>query len=428
MNFQQGLSGEDEECWKALSTTEQEIATLWADSIPGLTKQAIRVDNSFFDLGGHSILAQEVLLEVNRKLRGVSFQQYANGTSDSPDTPARGFKKEYVPMASLFRNPTLKGFAQEVDAGRAKAITGEDHDLPHALLDAYSKDAKNLTANLEPAYPSAPFLEKSSSVTIFLTGATGFLGAYLLREILERGPHFRVVAHLRAKSADAGMQRLRDTCDAYGIWNSEWEARLKCVPGDLGSPQLGMTPEAYLEVVQSTDVVIHNGAAVHWVQPYDQLKRVNVLGTIEALRLCSHSTSGTPKRFVFVSSTSVLDSVNYAVKSERSLRAGGTGIMEADSLMDSEKGLGTGYGQSKWVGEYLVREAGRRGLVGAIVRPGYILGDSWSGGEPPLPSLVANADGAGSDQYGRFLNTHAQRLRTAGVSTKDPKHNQHGTR
>src|SRR5947199_3082073 len=39
----------------------------------------------------------------------------------------------------------------------------------------------------------------------------------------------------------------------------------------------------------------------------------------------------------------------------------------------------TGYGQSKWASEFIVREAGRRGLVGAVVRPGYITGDPASG-------------------------------------------------
>jgi L-aminoadipate-semialdehyde dehydrogenase len=67
-----------------------------------------------------------------------------------------------------------------------------------------------------------------------------------------------------------------------------------------------------------------------------------------------------------------------------------------------------GYGQSKWVSEYLTREAGRRGLKGAIVRyintfqlpcfhfqlttkrPGYISGDSRTGGQSPAKSNFIN--------------------------------------
>ena len=54
-------------------------------------------------------------------------------------------------------------------------------------------------------------------------------------------------------------------------------------------------------------------------------------------------------------------------------------ISEDDDLQGSRIGLGTGYGASKWVSEQLVREAGRRGLTGSIVRPGYVLGDTVNG-------------------------------------------------
>jgi L-2-aminoadipate reductase len=59
-------------------------------------------------------------------------------------------------------------------------------------------------------------------------------------------------------------------------------------------------------------------------------------------------------------------------------RSGAT-VSEADDLEGSRKGLTTGYGQSKWASEFVVREAGRRGLVGAVIRPGYVTGDPTTG-------------------------------------------------
>lgn len=69
------------------------------------------------------------------------------------------------------------------------------------------------------------------------------------------------------------------------------------------------------------------------------------------------------------------------------MEKGGAGVPESDDLEGSAGDLGTGYGQSKWAGEYLVREAGRRGLSGCVVRPGYVVGDSKTGGWcfPSLP-------------------------------------------
>lgn len=105
----------------------------------------------------------------------------------------------------------------------------------------------------------------------------------------------------------------------------------------------------------------------------ESLEPANVLSTLAAMSLCQNPDKS--KIFCFVSSTSVLDTDHYI-----ELSASGTPVPESDDLEGSRKGLGTGYGQSKWVSEKLVREAGRRGLKGCIVRPGYVTGDSTSGG------------------------------------------------
>ena len=110
--------------------------------------------------------------------------------------------------------------------------------------------------------------------------------------------------------------------------------------------------------------------------PYSTLRQPNVLSTCEALSLCA---TGQSKQFVFVSSTSVLDNDYYVKLSEQSIEAGGHGVSETDDLSGSRKTLSTGYGQSKWASEYITREAGRRGLRGCIVRPGYVTGDPTSG-------------------------------------------------
>lgn len=70
----------------------------------------------------------------------------------------------------------------------------------------------------------------------------------------------------------------------------------------------------------------------------------------------------------------LLDSDHYVNLSEKSVAEGGTGVSEADDLESSRKGLGSGYGRPKWAAEYQVRQAGKRGLKGAIIRPGYVTG------------------------------------------------------
>ena len=102
--------------------------------------------------------------------------------------------------------------------------------------------------------------------------------------------------------------------------------------------------------------------------------------------------------------------------SDSIMETGGAGVPESDDLEGSALGLGTGYGQSKWVGEYIVREAGRRGLGGCVIRPGYIVGDSKSGGNFSPRSLLCiqmkNTNKI-SNKHRRLPNPHDQRLRTA---------------
>lgn len=90
-----------------------------------------------------------------------------------------------------------------------------------------------------------------------------------------------------------------------------------------------------------------------------------------------------PKSLVFVSSTSAID-VEYYVRLSDALSGepdGKRGVPESDDLEGARMTLKTGYGQTKWVSEKLLFEAGRRGLRGHIVRPGYVVGDSVSAGE-----------------------------------------------
>ena len=354
-----------------LSPTESKIARMWADLIPSVHAETISPEDSFFDIGGHSILAQMMILRVKRE-----------------------WKDARVSMTSIFRSPTLRGFAHEIEDasnfgnllnganGTVANASGVMNDTHRLTDEEYARDAQGLAKNLPRTIPrnqDRHTVQSTSTLTVFLTGATGFLGAFILKDLLTRtSPSLKVIALVRPRKSSPALDRVRDTCQAYGIWSDSWSSRIECVTGNLGDHRLGMDNDTWQRMTDEVDVVIHNGAQVHWVLPYSNLKAPNVQGTLDALALCS---AGRPKRFAFVSSTSVLDTDYYVQLSEKSISSGGKGVSEDDDLQGSSKGLGTGYGQSKWVSEYLVREAGRRGLTGSIIRPGYVTGDSKTGGE-----------------------------------------------
>jgi len=121
--------------------------------------------------------------------------------------------------------------------------------------------------------------------------------------------------------------------------------------------------------------VLHNGAMVHWVYPYAKLRAANVVSTVTCVELASTTK---PKLLSFVSSTSALDTEHYVRLSDALASTEVGGVSESDDLEGARTGLKTGYGQSKWVAEKLLMEAGKRGCKINIVRPGYVVGDSTS--------------------------------------------------
>ncbi|KAI0867490.1 non-ribosomal peptide synthetase [Hypoxylon argillaceum] len=344
-------SEEDLKRWEAFSNTEKAMAEQWAALIGGLNARTLRPDSDFFESGGHSLLAQQLLLDIRKNL-GIN-----------------------VSINSLYSNSSLEALSTQVDRQREGK---DDSDATEDGEPAYAQSLDKLLSSLDAKYQTADpaALSPAGKTTVFVTGATGFLGSYIIRDLLKR-KGINVIAHVRGtKSVQAALERLQRSLRGYGVWEDSWATRLSAVIGDLSQPRLGLDEKTWEEVGDAADVVIHNGALVHWVKQYKDLERSNVLSTIDALRLCNQ---GKPKLFSFISSTSVLDTDYYIKLSDEQTITGQGAVMEADDMMGSRSGLGTGYGQSKWVSEQLVREAGRRGLLGSIIRPGYILGDAATG-------------------------------------------------
>lgn len=345
------------------SSTEETLQGIWANILPN-PPQSVPLDESFFDLGGHSILATRLIFEI-RKVFLVN-----------------------APLSLIFEQPTLTGLAATIDALRNadlgltdKPPNGQPQLTPGApakLTVEYGQDVEKLLPRLKQSYSSLPADYGSRPLAVFLTGATGFLGAFVLRDLLSRQERVqKVICLVRASDAQQGLTRLREGAVDRGVWKDEWvdSGRLEVVVGDLGLDLFGLSEKEWLRIANEVDVILHNGALVHWVYPYERLRAPNVLSTITALDLAS---TGRPKAVVFVSSTSAIDTEHY-VKLSDSLahgRSNHTGVPESDDLEGARTSLKTGYGQSKWVSEKLLFEAGRRGLRGHIIRPGYVVGDS----------------------------------------------------
>jgi thioester reductase-like protein len=200
---------------------------------------------------------------------------------------------------------------------------------------------------------------------VLLTGATGFLGAFLLHELL-RSTNADIYCLVRASDELKGMQRILDNLKAYKIGELEPNPRIIPVVGDLSEPLLGLDESRFTELAGRVDVIYHNGATVNFLYPYLTLKAANVNGTEEILRLAAR---GRVKPVHFISTVHVFGKGDFEEY--------GT-IRENDEPIHW-KDLKLGYTQSKWVAEEIIKLARSRGIPASIYRIGRISGDSRTG-------------------------------------------------
>ncbi|MBE9049542.1 thioester reductase domain-containing protein [Nostocales cyanobacterium LEGE 11386] len=199
---------------------------------------------------------------------------------------------------------------------------------------------------------------------IFLTGGTGFLGAFIIRELLQE-TDADIYCLVRAANSTEGKNKLQKNLEQYAIWDEKFNSRIIPIVGDLSEPLLGIASEQFQILATNIDTIYHSAALLNYVYPYSALKTANVLGTQEVLRLACQIKV---KPVHYVSSVAVFESPAYA----------GHLVEEQDDFNHWE-GIYLGYSQTKWVAEKLVKIARDRGLPVTIHRPPLISGDSKTG-------------------------------------------------
>ena len=234
---------------RAASPTEQAMRTIWSRILPS-APSPIPFDESFFDLGGHSILATRLIFEI-RKTFVVN-----------------------APLGLIFDEPTITGLSKAIDSLRFAdlGLTGLSTLAPDAAKVStprnninYSQDFDGLRSMLRSSYLQPTFPEAGEEYfTIFLTGATGFLGGFILRNLLSRESVKKVICIVRSSTDTKAAERLRQSASDRGIWDENWirTTRLEVFCGDLDQEAFGLSSHLWDRVTREVDVVIHNGALV----------------------------------------------------------------------------------------------------------------------------------------------------------------------
>jgi thioester reductase-like protein len=308
-------------------------------------------------------LAAEALPPSGQELFSLGFDSLMALELSQRMSAALPLERAFEP-AVVFDRPTIAALARHLlelmtpDAAAVSSARRAGRDWrAEAVLDAAIAAPASFTS--PQAEPRAPLL----------TGATGFLGAMLLYELLQQS-ETTVHCLVRCKDSADGLERLCSNLRSYGLFEHAYRSRIVAVPGNLTEPLLGLTEPAFDRLAASVDAIYHSAAAVNFLYGYDALRASNVLGTQEVLRLACREGI---KPVHHVSTLYVLHIFDGPLlESDIPQRLDTLGTFEGVPFA-------VGYAQSKAVAEQLVREAGRRGIPVTIYRPGFLAGSSRSG-------------------------------------------------
>ncbi|MBS1664518.1 MAG: amino acid adenylation domain-containing protein [Bacteroidetes bacterium] len=310
------------------SRKEEKMAALWCDL---LGRDRIGVTEDFFHAGGQSLLAMRMIGMINREMNAK------------------------LSIRDLYAHPTIEGLCRLLDDsgmqnGEAAAIDWEKE------------------CRIRPGREKIRRLAGSTGMpeNVLLTGATGFVGAHLLKELLENTSG-TVYCLVRAKDTAEGGRRILDNLRFYDLYDLSWMHRIRPVSGDMAKPRLGMHKADYTELAEKVDMIYHAAAYMDLLSPYGKMAPANVGSCREVVRL---ATTLKLKRVIHISTLSIFSGEKGKMRGEY------------DSIDRERHAPHKGYSASKWVAERIMLAAGAAGLPVQIHRLGLISGDERTGKMP----------------------------------------------
>lgn len=277
-------------------------------------------------------------------------------------------------ITTIFEAETIDDFFQEVTA-----LWKEQRNRGPLV-----KKKLNLhqEAHLDPTITfDAPPATQEEAKDIFMTGGTGFLGAFFIHEVIKK-TQAKIYCLVRAENEMEGKKRIIENLEYFSLTSPELESRLIPIPGDLSKPLLGLSQPAFDQLAERIDTVYHFGALLNFIYSYWDLKPANVLGTQEVIRFAAHRKI---KNVHYISTRGVFPT--SGLEKTKSFRE--------DGALEITEGLINGYAQSKWVAEKLMKEASQKGLPVCIYRVGDVIGHSRSGLCRPEKDVYCNMVRAG---------------------------------
>ncbi|UVL40657.1 amino acid adenylation domain-containing protein [Pseudomonas sp. B21-040] len=352
------------------SADEGLLLEIWAELLE-LPVSDISTDESFFNLGGHSILLSRMLLRLREEFgRSISINRF-------------------------IELPTIAKLATLVRGSGTEEVLSEK-----ALADAFRE------LDIQPL----PVSKMGDVHKVIVTGANSFVGVHIVEALLGWGAT-EVACLVRDGGGQTAAERF-----AHALRENRLEhldlSRVRVYAADIARPFLGLSCEVYERLDQEFGALVHNAANVNHVLDYESLARDNVEPIFECLRLCEGRSK---KIFNFVSTLSASSTITADGR-----------VLELPAAPTPPIYIKNGYNLSKWVGERILERARERGVRVNLYRPGNISFNSLTGVCQPhknrlmlmlkgsiqlgrVPEFALNFDLMPVDFLARFIAFHASR-------------------
>ncbi|KAI0731474.1 ketoacyl-synt-domain-containing protein [Fomitopsis betulina] len=275
------------------------------------------------------------------------------------------------------------GPGEDVTAGQEQLGPKEKEMV--AMLERYGKDLPTREANKE---------EKDGKKIVLLTGSTGSVGTHLLARLLQGGQCDKVYTLVRKGAyGQTAAARQKAALESRGLDISVLESdALHVLEGDLLAYQLGLGSEVYSELAKTVTHVIHLAWPIDFGTPLANFESA-IAGLRKLLDFSTASRAQSRLRLLFASTAGIFR--RHVSKDPI-----------AEEFLDNPSvSVGSGYSESKWVAEQLLKRAAERNVCDpSIVRLGQLSGGAngaWRTTEW-IPSMISTSlalgcvpDGAG---------------------------------
>jgi thioester reductase-like protein len=261
----------------------------------------------------------------------------------------------------------------ELTAKLIQLLSGEDIEMIAPTREEFLQLVKEdslLPSHIVPAgLPCLP----SKIRTVLITGVTGNMGPYLLRDIANRAEIQKVFCLVRSENPALGEERLRKVLDRKNLLPQIPMSKVVCLSGTVTQQNLGLNDHDYSKMSEEIDAVVHLAVKSNFTDLYRKidkgdtdLRTVNYKGTLNVLEfVCSIKT-----KVLFHASSIV---ANGSVDEETRLSEAWPTADEFDEMPNSA------YPVSKYVCDRLMAQAVERGIPVKVFRFPAVGGDSKTG-------------------------------------------------